>query len=462
MSILLGEQRYFEETLPISELRELLDAGSMSTAKGQAERIRGLKWLMAMISKGTDVSRFFPDVIRNIMTPNLELKKLVYMYVLHYADHDEASRSAALLSINAFQRDLSDEHELIRGLALRTLTSIRVDDVQAVQALAVRTCARDASPYVRKIAANAVIKVCLSLAKTNSVREQFEDEVLGSLLLDPSPSVLGSAAEAMLQVCPERYDLINTAFDRILNVLPEMDEWGQIAVLELLTRFARYSFTNPVLAGIGLSDGDEPSEGVSASAMGGSSKRSQGSGALAQDDEFDGDSFQPGVKKKWQGVVLAPVAMPSISNKRRLPTKNELDSFFEDTSSTTLALEIENAPAATTSTSGTSLGQNTSVSASPPEPVAQPVRVMPMHEKHKRMLKAALPLLKSRNSGVVVAAASTMWYCGQRSKNAMQRVAQAMVRLIKSPYREVRYCALRTVLPLIRERPTPFLSLIHI
>lgn len=175
VSILLGEQRYFEETLPISELKELLDAGSMNTVRGQAERIRGLKWLMAMISKGTDVSRFFPDVIRNIMTPNLELKKLVYMYVLHYADHDENSRSAALLAINAFQRDLSDEHELIRGLALRTLTSIRVEDIQAVQALAIRTCARDISPYVRKIAANAIPKICVDMPRKNDLRETFEN-----------------------------------------------------------------------------------------------------------------------------------------------------------------------------------------------------------------------------------------------------------------------------------------------
>jgi AP-3 complex subunit beta len=434
VSILLGEQRYFEETLPVSELKDLLDAGSMSTARGQAERIRGLKWLLAMISKGTDVSRFFPDVIRNIMTPNLELKKLVYMYVLHYADHDEASRSAALLSINAFQRDLNDDHELIRGLALRTLTSVRVEDIQAVQALAVRTCARDVSPYVRKIAANAVTKVCLNLPKTSDLRETFEDEVLSKLLMDASPSVMGSAASALLEICPERFDIVHIAFERLLNALPEVDEWGQIAILSLLERYARHSFTDPVIPE-GEVDFDED---------GGTKGRGGTSTTSAVDEEVEPGSY----KRKWQGVVLAPVAAPTTA-KRKLPTKSELDSFLEDDKP--MVPEPEHIKTPSPAPQPVKSTANATGSAS-----AESSERYPIHEKHKRLLRAALPMLKSRNSGVVMAAASTMWYCGQRSKSAMQRVAQAMIRLVRSQHREVRFCALKAVLPLIQERPGAF------
>ena len=48
---------------------------------------------------------------------------------------------------------------LIRGLALRVMTSIRVSDIIQIQLLAVRKCATDTSPYVRKCAANAVPKI---------------------------------------------------------------------------------------------------------------------------------------------------------------------------------------------------------------------------------------------------------------------------------------------------------------
>ncbi|KAH9259306.1 hypothetical protein BASA81_002349 [Batrachochytrium salamandrivorans] len=400
MFLLAGEQRYFEETLPVSELKDLLDSGSMSSARGQADRIRGLKWLLAMISKGTDVSRFFPDVIRNIMTVNFELKKLAYMYVLHYCDHNEQSRSTSLLSINAFQRDLSDESELIRGLALRTLTSIRVKDILEVQFLAVQTSCRDPSPYVRKIVANSVTKL--------GIRNQFEDSVLGVLILDSSPSVMGSAAQAMLQLCPDRYDLVHRAFERLCLVLHEVDEFGQVALLKLLSRYVRYAFTNPVLLGT-----VEEEEEVA---------------YLARPQQQQRNNHSNYHNEEHNLVVT----------KRKLPTKRELDSFLDDDDR-----DIDFSPQ--------------------PQPEHKPIprekptsQPTPLTANHKRLLQLALSLLKSRNSSVVMAAAHTSWYCGQRSSSALQQVAQALVRLIKSPLREVGYFALLAVTPLVHERPKVF------
>jgi AP-3 complex subunit beta len=50
-----------------------------------------------------------------------------------------------LLSINAFQRGLADAEPLIRALALRVLTSIRLPDILQIQILGVQKCARDKS-----------------------------------------------------------------------------------------------------------------------------------------------------------------------------------------------------------------------------------------------------------------------------------------------------------------------------
>ena len=44
-------------------------------------------------------------------------------------------------------------------MALRVMTSIRVADIIQIQLLAVRKCASDSSPYVRKCAANAISKI---------------------------------------------------------------------------------------------------------------------------------------------------------------------------------------------------------------------------------------------------------------------------------------------------------------
>lgn len=65
-----------------------------------------------MISKGRDVSSLFPHVAKNVVTKNLELKKLVYMFLVHYAEKEQ---DAALLAINSFQKDLSSANQYIRG-----------------------------------------------------------------------------------------------------------------------------------------------------------------------------------------------------------------------------------------------------------------------------------------------------------------------------------------------------------
>ena len=48
------------------------------------------------------------------------------MYLVHYADATVTCRELALLSINSFQKDLAATNQLIRALALRVMTSIRV------------------------------------------------------------------------------------------------------------------------------------------------------------------------------------------------------------------------------------------------------------------------------------------------------------------------------------------------
>lgn len=50
---------------------------------------------------GKDVSRLFTDVLKCITTTNLELKKLVYLYIMNYAKNNE---EMAILAVNTFQQ----------------------------------------------------------------------------------------------------------------------------------------------------------------------------------------------------------------------------------------------------------------------------------------------------------------------------------------------------------------------
>jgi AP-3 complex subunit beta len=52
-----------------------------------------------------------------------------------------------------------------------------------------------------------------------------------------------------------------------------------------------------------------------------------------------------------------------------------------------------------------------------------------LHPDHQLLLRSSLPLLKSRNSGVVLAVCSLHYYCGVSSIDARQKIGKALVRI---------------------------------
>ncbi len=51
-----------------------------------------------------------------MQTGNMEIKKLVYLYVINYA---KSNPDLTLLAVNSFVRDTKDPNPLIRALAVR-------------------------------------------------------------------------------------------------------------------------------------------------------------------------------------------------------------------------------------------------------------------------------------------------------------------------------------------------------
>ena len=74
---------------------------------------------------GKDVSALFPDVANCLQTDNLELKKLVYLYLMNYA---KSQPDMAIMAVNTFKKDCKHTSSKIRGLALRNLCSFKSTD----------------------------------------------------------------------------------------------------------------------------------------------------------------------------------------------------------------------------------------------------------------------------------------------------------------------------------------------
>jgi AP-3 complex subunit beta len=188
-----------------------------------------------MIYQGKPCLPYFSSVVKNVANPNLEIKKLVYIYLLHYAESDP---DLALLSVNAIQKSLADQNPQVRAMALRTMSGMRVPVISQIVSLAIKRGCADMSPHVRKASALAIPK-CYRL-DPNTLPQLLE--YLSSLLRDKQYFVVGPAVSAFLEICPDRIDLIHKHYRELVRKLVDMDEWSQLATLQLLTNYSRRCF----------------------------------------------------------------------------------------------------------------------------------------------------------------------------------------------------------------------------
>lgn len=178
---------------------------------------------------------FFSSVVKNVASPNLEIKKLVYIYLIHHAEQEP---DLALLSINTIQKSLSDSNPQVRALALKTMSGIRVPVISQIVSLAIKKGTGDMSPFVRRAAAMAIPK-CFRLDPNQAPQLQ---DYLSTLLGDKQYYVAGAAVTAFMEICPERIDLIHPHYRSLVRKIVDMDEWSQLSTMRMLTVYARKCF----------------------------------------------------------------------------------------------------------------------------------------------------------------------------------------------------------------------------
>ena len=217
------------KSIPFAKLKALLDSRS------DRDILEGLRRVISMIYQNKPCLPYFSSVVKNVANTNIEVKKLVYIYLLHYAESDP---DLALLSVNAIQKSLTDQNPQVRALALRTMSGMRVPVISQIVSLAIKRGISDMSPHVRKAAALAIPK-CYRL-EPNTLPQLLD--YISALLGDKQYFVVGPAVQAFLDICPDRLDLIHKHYRSLCRKLVDMDEWSQLATLKLLTNYSRRCF----------------------------------------------------------------------------------------------------------------------------------------------------------------------------------------------------------------------------
>ncbi|QIW98949.1 hypothetical protein AMS68_004467 [Peltaster fructicola] len=217
--------------LPAQQIKKLLDS------RNERDVLDGLRRVVSMqyTNPPQPTLTYFPAVLKTLSNQSPSTRPLVYNYLLHHA---EADPDTALLAINTIQKSLSDSNPRVRALALKTMAGIRVSVISQIVSLAIKKGTADLSPIVRKTAALACVK-CIRLDP--STRPQIEEHI-AVLLADQQYYVAGAAVQAFMQICPDRLDLIHPVYRKLCKMVVDMDEWGQIATLRLMTFYSRKCF----------------------------------------------------------------------------------------------------------------------------------------------------------------------------------------------------------------------------
>ncbi|XP_057977530.1 beta-adaptin-like protein B [Malania oleifera] len=226
------DSKYFSTTKKgeIPELKEELNSQYKDKRKDAVKKV------IAAMTVGKDVSSLFTDVVNCMQTENLELKKLVYLYLINYA---KSQPDLAILAVNTFVKDSQDPNPLIRALAVRTMGCIRVDKITEYLCDPLQRCLKDDDPYVRKTAAICVAK--LYDINAELVEDRGFLESLKDLISDNNPMVVANAVAALAEIQENSsrsiFEITSHTLSKLLTALNECTEWGQVFILDALSKY---------------------------------------------------------------------------------------------------------------------------------------------------------------------------------------------------------------------------------
>eukprot|EP00051_Salpingoeca_urceolata_P034243 m.24156 g.24156 ORF g.24156 m.24156 type:complete len:752 (-) comp7406_c0_seq1:68-2323(-) len=230
----MSAPKYFSDNKR-SEVNEL--RGLLTNLEVQRDRVKyreAVQKVIMYMTLGVDVSRLFSEMIMASATNDMVQKKLVYLYLCNYA---ESHTDLTLLAVNTLQKNCRDSNPMIRGLALRSMCSLRVPNLVEYVLQPVQDGLRDKSPYVRKTAVLGCVK--LFYIAENAVRDCGIPETLYSMTQDRDHLVAANCILALQEMLSSEggivltKELVYAAFNR----LKHFSDWSQCAIMSILERY---------------------------------------------------------------------------------------------------------------------------------------------------------------------------------------------------------------------------------
>lgn len=198
----------------------------------ELRQLSAMQHVIACMTIGKDMSGLFNEVAALTSSTHMVLKRLVYLYLMQ---NSRVQPEKAVLQAGSFVKDTLHNSPLIRGAALRTMTSLQLNIMADFAVAPIRRCLEDSSAYVRRIAVLAVLKQ-YHVASSTFFEYSLIDKVK-EVLHDDNAAVAGAAVQVLLEL--HRRDATRGILPAVVDARPhlvekleEATEWAAYYLLE--------------------------------------------------------------------------------------------------------------------------------------------------------------------------------------------------------------------------------------
>ena len=189
--------------------------------------------VLQLLTVNVDASSLFPDVVMNAHTTDVACKKMLYHYITHYA---RQKSDLALLTVNTLQKDCADVNPTIRGLAIRSMASLRVENLSEYLIGAVQNGLVDKHPYPRRVAAMGVLKI-YDLSPTAVRETALLDDLRTMLITEMDAGVVGNCLIVLKETTGVRSLATKPIVYALINRIKSFSEWNQALILDLVSAY---------------------------------------------------------------------------------------------------------------------------------------------------------------------------------------------------------------------------------
>lgn len=225
---------YFTESKKgeVNELRNMLR--NFATERDPQRKRDIIKKVIAYMTLGIDVSRLFTEMMLAIETRDLVIKKMVYLFLCNYAT---THPDLAQMCTNTLVKDCGNDDPMVRGLALRSLCSLRLPQMVEYISEPLRRSLTDGHAYVRKTGVMGILK--LHHLDADALEQTQMSDILYDMLRDPDAQVVSNCIVVLNEIMQSSGGMaINRAIMmHLLNRIHEFSEFGVIVVIELIPRY---------------------------------------------------------------------------------------------------------------------------------------------------------------------------------------------------------------------------------